>query len=74
MHLAFPRLGGRLERFSAILLLLAPGLLLSGIQMAAGDTLLAYPLGGTCALVLGLRDHLAFRRVRRELDALGTPA
>lgn len=69
LHFAFPHLKGRLERGMAVLLFIAPTLLVSGIQMAAGDTFLAYPLMGGAAMVLGLRDHLAFRKVRRELEA-----
>lgn len=68
LHVLFPRLSGKLERMTAILLCLAPTLALSGIQMAAGDSLLAYPLIGCVSLGLGLRDHLAFRRVGRELE------
>jgi len=74
LHLTFPRVKGRMERFVAILLFFGPALLLSGIQMAAGDTLLAYPLAGSVAIALGCRDHLAFRRVKRELAALAGPA
>lgn len=66
----FPGLKGRLERFVAILLFIGAALLLSGIQMAVGDTLLAYPLAGTAALAVGIRDHRAFLRVRRELEGL----
>jgi len=67
LHLTFPRLKGRADRIVALLLFMAPAFLLSGIQMAAGDTLLAYPLIGTIAVVMGLREHLAFRRVSQEL-------
>ncbi len=70
LHRSFPRLSGRMDRFTAILLFIAGGLLLSGIQMAAGDTFLAYPLGGIVALALGFRDHRAFRSVKRGLAAL----
>jgi hypothetical protein len=68
-HVAFPHLKGRMERGMAVLLFVAPTLLLAGIQMGAGDTFLAYPLMGGAAMVLGLRDHLAFRKVQRELEA-----
>ncbi len=70
LHRSFPRLSGRMDRFAAILLFIAGGLLLSGIQMAAGDAFLAYPLGGIVAIALGFRDHRAFRSVKRELAAL----
>lgn len=68
-HIAFPYLKGRLERGMAVLLFIAPTLLVAGIQMGAGDTFLAYPLIGLSAMVIGLRDHLAFRRVRWELES-----
>lgn len=66
---AWPRFlrQGRLERFVAVLLFVGPALLVSGIQMAALDTLAAFPLAGAAAVVLGLRDHLAYRRLAREL-------
>ncbi len=70
MRWVFADLKGRLERFVAILLFLGATLLLSGIQMAAGDTLLAYPLVGAVALMAGIRNHLAFLRVRHELEGL----
>ncbi len=70
LHVAFPHLKGRLERGMAVLLFIAPTLLLAGIQMGAGDTFLAYPLMGVVAMALGLRDHLAFRKVKRELEAI----
>jgi len=70
LHRSFLRLSGRMDRFTAILLFFAGGLLLSGIQMAVGDTFLAYPLGGIVALALGFRDHRAFRSVKRGLAAL----
>jgi hypothetical protein len=69
-HIAFPYLKGRLERGLAVLLFIAPTCLIAGIQMGAGDTFLAYPLIGVTAMALGLRDHLAFRKVRRELEAI----
>ena len=69
LHVAFPNLKGRLERGMAVLLFIAPTLLLAGIQMGAGDTFLAYPLVGATALALGLLDHLAFRKVKQELEA-----
>jgi len=70
LHVAFPHFKGRLERGMAVLLFIAPTLLLAGIQMGAGDTYLAYPLVGAIAMGLGLRDHLAFRKVKRELEAI----
>jgi len=70
MHFTFPRMRGRMERFVAILLFIGPALLLSGIQMAVGDTLLSYPLVGIVAVGLGFRDHLAFRHVKRELEGM----
>jgi hypothetical protein len=69
-HIAFPYLKGRLERAIAVLLFITPTLLVAGIQMGAGDTFLAYPLIGVSTMVMGLRDHLAFRKVRRELDTI----
>ncbi len=70
MHFTFPRLRGRMERFVAILLFFGSAFLLSGIQMAVGDTLASFPLVGTAAMYLGFRDHLAFRRVKRELEGM----
>jgi len=69
LSLAWRRLQdrGRLERFMGILLFTGPILMFSGIQMAAGDTLLAFPAAGIAAIIMGLREHLAFRRVEREL-------
>ena len=70
LHLAWPRMKGRMERLVAILLFVAPCFLLAGIQMAAGDTLLAYPVVGLVAIARGLRDHAAYRKVKRELETL----
>lgn len=66
---AWPRImhRGRLERVLGILLFLGPALLGSGVQLAAGDALFAFPLVGAVAVVLGVREHLAFRRLEREL-------
>jgi hypothetical protein len=58
---------GRLERMACVLLFAGPALLLCGIQMAAGDTLLAFPVVGLAAVGIGLREHAAFLRLRREL-------
>lgn len=58
---------GRLERMACVLLFLGPALLLCGIQMAAGDTLLAFPVLGLAAIGTGLGEHVAFLRLRREL-------
>jgi hypothetical protein len=69
-HIAFPYLRGRLERAMGVLLFVAPTFLLSGIQMSVGDTILAYPLIGAAAVAMGVRDHIAFRKVRRELEAI----
>ena len=63
-------LHGRLERVLGVLLFLCPALLVTGIQMAAMDSLVALPLVGTFAIVLGLKEHLAFRRLERQLLAL----
>jgi len=70
LHWAFPHLKQRFDRLVCILLTLAPAFLLSGLQMAAGDTLVAYPLIGIAAIFLGYKDFAGFRRVRRELTAL----
>ena len=70
LHFAFPHLKGRLERGMAVLLFIAPTLLVSGIQMSAGDTMLAFPMIGATAMALGLRDHLAFQKVKRELEVI----
>lgn len=69
LALAWPRIlrQGRMERMLAILLFLGPALLVSGIQMAAADTFLAFPVVGALAVVFGLREHLAYRRLAREL-------
>ena len=66
---AWPRLlhRGRLERLLGLLLFFGPALLVSGLQMAALDALVAFPLAGAATVVLGLREHLAYRRVAREL-------
>jgi len=61
---------GRLDRALGVLLFLCPALLVTGIQMAAMDSLAALPLVGTFAIVLGLKEHLAFRRLERQLLAL----
>ena len=63
----FILLKSRLERLVALLLFFGAALLLASIQMAAGDTLLAYPVIGAVAIGMGCRDHVAFRRVKREL-------
>jgi MFS family permease len=63
-------LEGRLERVLGALLFIAPALILAGIQMAALDSLAALPIVGALAVLFGLREHLAFRRVERELAAL----
>lgn len=63
----FTPLKSRLERLVALLLFFGAAMVLAGIQMATGDTLLAYPVIGAVALGLGCRDHLAFRRIKREL-------
>jgi hypothetical protein len=67
--LAWPLFMGRskLERMMGFCLFLGPALLISGIQMAAGDTLLAFPLIGASAMVAGVKEHMAFRRLEREL-------
>jgi hypothetical protein len=63
-------LHGRLERILGTLLFLCPALLVTGLQMAALDSLVALPLVGTFAIILGLKEHLAFRRLERQLLAL----
>jgi hypothetical protein len=60
---------GRVERMTCILLFFGPSLLLSGLRMPAGDTLLAFPLVGLAAIVSGLREHAAFLRLGRELGS-----
>lgn len=60
----------RLERVLAAFLFAVPAFLLSGVQLPAPDLLVSLPLMAACALVLGLREHAAFRRVARELAAL----
>ena len=74
LHFIFPRMKRRMDRLMTVLLFVGPALLLSGIQMAAGDTLLAYPLIGSAAIVLGIRDHFAFRKVKHELEAMTVTA
>jgi hypothetical protein len=58
---------GRLERMTCVALFLGPAFLLCGIQMAVEDTLLAFPALGFAAVVIGLREHAAFLRLRRDL-------
>lgn len=65
-------LHGRMERVLGVLLFLCPALLVTGIQMAALDSLVALPIVGTLAVGLGLKEHLAFRRLERQLRALGS--
>lgn len=62
-----PRLKTRLERITAILLFMGGFYILSGVQMATLDSFLAYPLVGVIALTVGVKDHLAFKKVQREL-------
>ena len=67
--LAWPRFMGpnRLERMMGVCLFIGAAILVSGIQMAVEDTLLAFPLIGLAAIVMGLREHLAFLRLERDL-------
>jgi ABC-type Co2+ transport system permease subunit len=58
---------GKVERMTCLLLFAGPSLLLSGLRMPAGDTLLAFPLVGLAAILIGLREHAAFLRLGREL-------
>jgi hypothetical protein len=61
---------GRLERVLSAFLFAVPAFLLAGVQLPAGDLLVSLPLMALAALVLGLREHAAFRRVERDLEAL----
>nr|WP_320131427.1 hypothetical protein [uncultured Holophaga sp.] len=69
---SFPAWTGRVERMTGILLFLAAAASASGFQLSGPDALLAYPLMGLMALQKGLREVLAFRRLRTELT--GTAA
>lgn len=57
----------RLERLVGILLFAGPAFLVSGLRMASGDVLVAFPLAGAAAVAAGLREHVAYRRLEREL-------
>lgn len=71
LAILIPRLlQGRMERMLGALLFLCPALLLAGIQMAAGDSLLALPVVGTLAIVLGVKEHLAYRRLEKRMAVL----
>ncbi len=62
-----PRFKTKLDRVTAILLFMGGFFILSGVQMATLDSFLAYPLVGVIALTVGIKDHLAFKKVQREL-------
>jgi len=67
-------LHARLERMLGALLFVGPAIIVSGIQMAVEDSLLAMLAVGLAALVLGLREHLAYRHLERRLAALRSVA
>lgn len=57
----------RIERLTGLLLFFGPALLLSGWQLSAGDTLLAFPAIGLVAVLIGLREQWSFHRLARQL-------
>ena len=69
--LALVRLGlTRLERVLGAFLFVVPAFLLAGVRLPAADLVLSLPVMGLAAIGFGLKEHLAFRRVDRELAGL----
>jgi hypothetical protein len=67
---ALLRLGlTRIERILGAFLFVVPAFLLAGVQLPVADLMFSLPGMGLVAMGLGLREHLAFRRVERELAA-----